>query len=211
MSLPLDPQKPLVVATHNPGKLAELRALLTPFGFTDLRSAGELGIPEPEETGESFADNALLKSRHAAKHSGFTSLADDSGLEVAALGGAPGIYSARWAGPEKDFSLAMQKIESGLKALGVEPNGAKAQFVCMLTLSMPQGRDKGFLGIVKGALTFPPRGARGFGYDPIFIPEHHERTFGEMEPSEKEKISHRGHAFAALIDYLQGRLPETAA
>lgn len=210
MSLVLDPAKPLVVATHNKGKLAELQALLAPLGFKDLRSAGELGIPEPEETGQSFADNAVLKSRHAAKHSGFAALADDSGLEVEALGGAPGIYSARWAGPNKDFTSAMKKIEEGIKTVGHEPNGAKAQFICVLALSVPGERDKGFLGMAKGTLVFPPRGTKGFGYDPIFIPENQARTFGEMEAEEKDRISHRAHAFAGFLDYLQGKVPEGA-
>lgn len=210
MSLLLDPAKPLVVATHNPGKLAELRTLLAPLGFKDLRSAGELDISEPEETGQSFADNAILKSRHASKQSGFAALADDSGLEVEALGGAPGIYSARWAGPDKDFALAMRKIEEGIKTVGQEPVGAKAQFICMLALTVPGQKDKGFLGVARGTLVFPPRGANGFGYDPIFVPEHHTRTFGEMAAEEKDKISHRAHAFAAFLDYLQGKAPEGA-
>lgn len=210
MAMILDPKKPLVVATHNTGKLKELQALLAPLGFTDLRAAGELGIPEPEETGSTFPDNAVLKARHAAQHSGFPALADDSGLEVEKMNGAPGIYSARWAGQEKDFSLAMRKIEEGLKTVGAEPKGANARFVCALALSIPDARDKVFLGVVNGTLTFPPRGSKGFGYDPIFVPDDDVRTFGEMEPHEKDRISHRAHAFAGLVDYLQGKLKESA-
>lgn len=210
MDLILDPKAPLVVATHNKGKLKELQALLAPLGFTDLRAAGDMGIPEPEETGETFADNAVLKSHHAAKHSGYAALADDSGLEVDILGGAPGVFSARWAGLEKDFTVAMNKIEEGIKTLGSEPNGASARFVCALSLSVPGQKHKVFLGLANGMLSFPPRGTKGFGYDPIFIPENEKRTFAEMEPAEKDRISHRAHAFSAMLEYLQGKLKASA-
>ncbi|MFO1241931.1 MAG: RdgB/HAM1 family non-canonical purine NTP pyrophosphatase [Rickettsiales bacterium] len=205
MSIILDPKQPLVVATHNKGKLVELQHLLAPLGFSDIRSAGELGVPEPEETGATFADNAVLKSEHASRQTGFAALADDSGLEVQALNGAPGIYSARWAGPNKDFGMAMQKIEEGLKVIKATPTGAKARFVCVLALSIPNQRSKAFMGTIHGTLIFPPRGNKGFGYDPIFIPENHTVTFAEMDPEEKDRISHRAHAFAGFLDFLKGK------
>lgn len=210
MELIIDPKAPLVVATHNKGKLKELQALLAPLGFKDLRAAGDMGIPEPEETGETFADNAVIKSSHAARHSGFMALADDSGLEVNILGGAPGVFSARWAGPDKDFSSAIKKIEEGIKTLGGAPDGAVARFVCALSLSVPGQKHKVFLGVANGTLAFPPRGTKGFGYDPIFTPDHEKRTFAEMEPAEKDRISHRAHAFSAMLEYLQGKLKASA-
>jgi len=180
----------LVVASHNPGKVREIEELLAPIGF-DVKGAAELGLDEPEETGTSFSENALLKARAAANVSGFASLSDDSGLCVAALNGAPGIYSARWAGPGKDFQAAMARVE---KELNGNPD-RRAYFVCVLALALPDGREETFEGRVYGSLTFPPRGERGFGYDPIFVPEGHRFTFGEMDPAAKHAMSHRAKAF----------------
>ena len=186
----------LVVATHNPGKLVELRALFAPFS-ADLVSAGELHLPEPEETGVTFAANAELKARAAALASGFPALADDSGLCVTALGDAPGVYSARWAGAQKDFGLAMARVESELKIKGFSTS--PAHFICALTLGFPDGHCESFEGRIDGALQFPPRGMRGFGYDPIFTPAGFTLTFGEMAPQAKHAMSHRARAFAQLI------------
>ena len=187
----------LVVASHNEGKVREIRDLLAPFAVT-TRSAKELNLPEPEETGTTFAANAQLKAEAAAKGAGMLALADDSGLEVEALGNAPGIYSARWAGEAKDFTAAMARIERELAAI---PNASKrARFVCALAIAHPDGRaTEIFEGTVEGTLTFPPRGSKGFGYDPIFIADGHTKTFAEMEPDAKHAISHRAHAFAKLI------------
>jgi XTP/dITP diphosphohydrolase len=187
----------LVVATHNPGKLEELKALFHPF-TDDLVSAGELGLPEPDETETSFRGNAGLKARAAALGSGLPALADDSGLAVAALGGAPGIYSARWAGQAKDFSVAMDRVRRELKEKGMD--SSDAEFVCALSLAFPDGHCETFEGRIAGRLTFPPRGTRGFGYDPIFVPSGFTETFGEMAPEAKHAMSHRARAFAQLID-----------
>jgi len=184
----------LVVASHNAGKVREIRELLAPFN-ADVRSAGELGLPEPEETGQSFIANAELKALSAAMGANVIALADDSGLAVSGLNGAPGIYSARWAGPEKDFALAMRKVEN---ALGSNPD-RKARFICALSLAWPDGHCETFEGAVIGDLTFPPRGNKGFGYDPIFIPQGFDITFAEMEPLEKHKMSHRADAFRQLV------------
>ncbi len=190
----------LVIATHNPGKLREIAELIEPFGV-DITSAAALGLPEPEETGASFAANAALKAHAAAAGAGHPALADDSGLAVAALGGAPGIHSARWAGPDKDFAAAMARVERELgaaaSASGVE--NRRATFVCALCLAYPDGRERAFEGRIEGRLTWPPRGGKGFGYDPMFVAEGDEITFGEMEPAEKHKISHRARAFAKLV------------
>jgi XTP/dITP diphosphohydrolase len=183
----------LVVASHNPGKLREIRALLAAYGL-DVRGAGELGLPEPEETGATFIANAELKARAAAAASGFYALSDDSGLAVAALDGAPGIYSARWAGPQKDFSFAMARIENELRTRGAVD--LRAKFVCALTLAAPDGAAESFQGEVHGRVTFPPRGTKGFGYDPIFIADGMDQTFGEIAPDEKHAMSHRARAFA---------------
>jgi len=183
----------LVVASHNLGKLREIRALLEPFGL-DIRGAGELGLPEPEETGATFIANAELKARAAAIASGFHALSDDSGLAVAGLDGAPGIYSARWAGPEKDFALAMARIEKELREKQARDFSAK--FVCALSLAAPGGAVQSFAGEVHGHLVFPPRGANGFGYDPIFIADGMNETFGEIAPAAKHAMSHRAKAFA---------------
>jgi XTP/dITP diphosphohydrolase len=184
----------LVVASHNPGKVREIDDLLRPHGVETLGAAA-LGLVEPEETGTTFAENAALKASAAAAASGLPALADDSGLVVAALNGAPGIYSARWAGPGKDFSVAMQKVEDALKG----QSDRRAAFVCALALAGPEGGLSVFEGRVDGTLLWPPRGDKGFGYDPMFVPNGYLITFGEMEPAEKHRISHRARAFAKLV------------
>jgi len=190
----------LVIASHNQGKLEEIAALLAPFGIATV-SAGALGLPEPEETGGSFEANAALKAEAAAAASGLPALADDSGLAVHALGGAPGIYSARWAGAAKDFRAAMARVQ---RELGERDRSAT--FVAVLALAWPDGGIELFRGEAAGSLVWPPRGERGFGYDPIFVPEGGAETFGEIEPAEKHKISHRAHAFARLVEgCLRGR------
>ena len=193
----------IVAATHNPGKVRELNDLLQPLGFTPV-SAGELGLAEPEETADTFQGNAELKAVAAAQAAGEVALADDSGLAVDALAGAPGIYSARWAGPQKDFALAMQKVEDGLAA-ETSPDGEidrRASFVSLLTLAWPDGSTVSFEGRVRGTLVWPPRGDRGFGYDPVFVAEGETETFGEMDPAKKHAISHRAVAFAKLKAWL---------
>ncbi|MDO8411616.1 MAG: RdgB/HAM1 family non-canonical purine NTP pyrophosphatase [Phenylobacterium sp.] len=195
MALKLEPGARLVVATHNPGKARELAAILE--NRFDLVTAGELGLPEPEETETTFVGNALLKARAAAQASGLIALADDSGLSVAALDGAPGVYSARWAGPDKDFGLAMAKVEERLQATGLED--CAAWFTCALAVAWPhEGPALVVEGRVDGQLTFPGRGRRGFGYDPIFTPDGGALTFGEMEPAAKDAMSHRARAFEKL-------------
>ncbi len=194
MALKLEPGAKLVVATHNPGKARELAAILD--NRFELVTAGELGLSEPEETEATFEGNALLKARAAAKASGLIALADDSGLSVAALDGAPGIYSARWGGPGKDFKSAMQKVEQRLEEAGAED--FSAWFTCALAVAWPDGPAVVVEGRVDGTLTFPGRGERGHGYDPIFIAHGREITFGEMDPVEKDQISHRALAFAKL-------------
>ena len=195
MALKLEPGARLVVATHNPGKARELAAILE--NRFDLVTAGELGLPEPEETETTFVGNALLKARAAARGSGLIALADDSGLSVAALDGAPGVYSARWAGPDKDFALAMAKVEARLEATGLKDRAA--WFTCALAVAWPdEGPALVVEGRLDGQLVFPGRGDRGFGYDPIFVPEGHDVTFGEMDPVVKDGISHRALAFAKL-------------
>jgi len=194
MALKLEPGARLVVATHNPGKARELAQILD--GRFELVAAGELGLPEPEETETTFAGNALLKARAAAEGSGLIALADDSGLSTAALDGAPGIYSARWAGPGKDFAIAMRNLEDRIVESGREER--EAWFTCALALAWPGGPAVVVEGRVDGTLTFPPRGDRGFGYDPIFTPEGGALTFGEMDPAVKDAMSHRARAFAKL-------------
>lgn len=183
-----------MIASHNPGKAREIADLLAPFGVAVV-SAATLGLPEPEETGTTFTANAELKARAAARGSGLPALADDSGLEVAALKGAPGIHSARWAGPNKDFAAAMKKIEDALQG----HDDRTARFICALALAWPDGHCEVFEGRVDGHLVWPPRGSRGFGYDPIFVPEGFDKTFGEMEPEAKHAISHRADAFRKLV------------
>lgn len=200
MNLKLIKGMRLVVATHNPGKVPEISALLG--GNYEIVTAGQLNLPEPDETETTFAGNAMLKARHAAQLSGEVSLADDSGLSVAALDGAPGIFSARWAGPGKDFAVAMKKVEERLEEIGA--TDWAAWFTSALAVAWPDGPCVVVEGEVHGQLTFPPRGDRGFGYDPLFIPDGDDLTFGEMEPAAKDAISHRTRAFAklkaALID-----------
>jgi XTP/dITP diphosphohydrolase len=190
----------LVIASHNPGKVREIAELVDPFGVT-VTSAGELGLAEPAETGTTFAENAELKARASAKDAGLPALADDSGLAVSALGGRPGIYSARWAGPDKDFRAAMDRVERELREVNGGPGGDRsACFVCALTLAVPDGSVRTFQGQIDGTLVYPPRGERGFGYDPVFVPEGHAVTFGEMDPAQKHAMSHRARAFRQLVD-----------
>jgi XTP/dITP diphosphohydrolase len=201
----------LVIATHNSGKLAEMRELLSPHGVTAI-SASELGLPEPEETGDSFAANAKLKAVAAADVAKLPAFADDSGLVVEALDGAPGIYSARWAGPSKDFNAAMSRIERLLEERGAnEPAQRKAHFVSALCVAWPDGHIEEVEARVDGTLVWPPRGSAGFGYDPMFLPDGHDRTFGEMSSIEKhglpplgKGLSHRARAFVKLAERCLG-------
>lgn len=197
--------KELVIASHNPGKIRELQELLAPFAVT-VHSAGEMGVEEPEETGQTFAENAALKAVHSASATGKLALADDSGLVVPALGGAPGIYSARWGGPAKDFALAMGRVERELTEKAGAAEGQSAHFISALCLAWPDGRTEIFEGRVDGTLTFPPRGSKGFGYDPIFLPHGQTQTFGEMEAAAKHAISHRARAFAKLVAFWERQL-----
>lgn len=194
MALKLEAGTKLVAATHNPGKVPEIAALLD--GRFEILTAGQLGLPEPEETESTFVGNALLKARHAADLSGHIALADDSGLSVKALDGAPGIYSARWAGPTKDFAMAMDKVAERLEEIGSEDRSA--WFTSALAVAWPNGPAVVVEGRVDGTLVFPGRGTRGFGYDPIFMPDGHQLTFGEMDPAAKDAMSHRARAFAKL-------------
>jgi XTP/dITP diphosphohydrolase len=197
----------LVIATHNPGKLKEMRELLMPHGITAV-SAGELALPEPKETGTSFAANARIKAVAAAGAAGLPAFADDSGLTVDALGGEPGIYSARWAGPKKDFQHAMQTVEDKLRDRGADgPGERRAHFVSALCVAWPDGHIEEFAASVDGTLVWPPRGDKGFGYDPMFLPDGHLRTFGEMAAEEKhglpphgQGLSHRARAFRKLAE-----------
>ncbi len=183
----------LVIATHNPGKLREIAELLAPFG-TRVLSAGELGLPEPIEDGDTFIANAEIKARASAEGSGKPALSDDSGLVVPALGGRPGIHSARWAGPDKDFGLAMRRAHED-----VGDKDRRAHFVSALALCWPDGHMETFEGTVHGTLAWPPRGTNGFGYDAMFQPDGHDITFGEFEPAAKHQISHRADAFRKLV------------
>ncbi len=190
----------LVVATHNPGKVVEINDLVRPFGL-DAVSAGELGLPEPEETEATFAGNARLKAVAAATASGLPSLSDDSGLEVECLDGDPGIYSARWAGPSKDFAIAMKKVADEVtERNGWVGAGPRANFVCALCIAIPGRTPQIFEGKVHGHLVWPARGSLGFGYDPMFLADGLSQTFGEMEPDAKHAISHRAIAFAKFVD-----------
>ena len=189
----------LVIASHNEGKVKEIRALLAPFGIEPI-SAAELGLAEPPETEDSFAGNARIKAHAAAKGANMVALADDSGLTVDALGGAPGVHTADWAETPngRDWMLAMRKVEDKLTALGPDTSRA-AQFVCTLVLAWPDGHDDLFEGKVHGHLVWPPRGEQGFGYDPVFVPDGENQTFGEMDPAKKHGMSHRADAFAKLV------------
>lgn len=194
----LAPGMQLVVASHNAGKVWEIKQLIAQFGLEAV-SAGELGLPEPEETEKTFQGNARLKAVAAAEASGLPALADDSGLAVACLGGAPGIYSARWAGPQKDFAVAMRKVAEEVEHRhGWTAPGPRANFVCALCLAWPDGEAEFFEGRVDGVLVWPIRGGRGFGYDPMFQPDGEDETFGEMEPARKHAMSHRARAFEAF-------------
>lgn len=194
MALKLEAGTRLVVATHNPGKARELAEILD--GRFEIVTAGALGLAEPDETEATFSGNALLKARAAAEASGLVALADDSGLSVKALDGAPGVYSARWAGPAKDFAEAMRKVEERLEEANADD--LSAWFTCALAVAWPDGPAVVVEGRVDGTLTFPPRGENGFGYDPIFVPEGHAQTFGELEPKAKDALSHRARAFEKL-------------
>ena len=197
MSRKLSPGR-LVIASHNAGKVREITELLGAYGMEPV-SAGALDLPEPEETGTTFIANAELKALASATASGLPALADDSGLCVSALGGDPGIYSARWAGESKDFALAMRKVQEALEAQG--PDAPRdAHFICALTLAWPDGHVESFEGRVDGHIVWPPRGEKGFGYDPIFIPEGHSITFAEMDPTAKHAMSHRADAFRQLVE-----------
>ncbi|MBL0925595.1 MAG: RdgB/HAM1 family non-canonical purine NTP pyrophosphatase [Sphingomonadaceae bacterium] len=197
----------LVIASHNAGKVREIRALLEPFGIEPV-SAGDLGLPEPEETGTSFVENALLKAHASAPAAGLPALADDSGLEVAALGGRPGVYTADWAerqwfeGEEgRDWYMAMGKVEGLLAEQGPTVDRS-ARFVCTLALAWPDGHAEVFEGKAEGSLTWPPRGTLGFGYDPVFVPAGRTETFAELDPAEKHAMSHRADAFKRLVEAL---------
>ena len=194
----LEPGK-LVIASHNAGKIREIRALLAPFGIEPV-SAGELGLPEPEETGTTFAENALLKAHASAQGSGLPALADDSGLCVAALGDAPGVYTADWAGPDRDWTRAMRLVEEKLQAKGaVTPEQRKAYFACTLCVVWPDAQERIFEGRAHGTLTWPPRGQLGHGYDPMFVADGQSLTFAELDPAEKNRISHRAKALEKLV------------
>jgi XTP/dITP diphosphohydrolase len=187
----------LVLATHNKGKYRENAALLAPFGL-EVLSAGDLGLPEPEETGSTFEANAVLKAKAAMAATGLPAIADDSGLDVPALGGQPGIYTARWAGPQRDFFIAMQRVHD---ELGDSPD-RRCFFVCNLSVAWPDGETASFEGRLEGELIWPIRGTRGFGFDPMFQPKGFDITFGEMDPAQKEAMSHRALAFAKLSEAL---------
>ena len=195
-------KKKVIVASHNSGKVREIKSLLKPYSFT-IQSASDLKIKEPKETGKNFIENAILKAKFVSKKSGCIALADDSGLCINLLNGEPGIYSARWAGKDKDFKLAIKKIEK--KLIKIDPNSNikyRSHFCCALALSFPNGQTISFQGKVYGQLQFPSKGLNGFGYDPIFVPNGYKKTFGEMNYSYKERISHRQKAFKKLKKYL---------
>ena len=193
----------IVIATHNAGKLREMRSLLEPFGLEAV-SAGDLGLPEPDETGETYAENARIKAHAAAKASGLVALSDDSGIDIDALDGRPGVHTADWAetGSGRDFAVAMERARREIAAAGVE-TPCPARFNAMLCLAWPDGGDEFFHGVAEGMFTWPPRGDQGFGYDPVFVPHAGDgRTFGEMTFAEKESLTHRAAAFAKLADWL---------
>jgi len=187
----------LVVASHNEGKVREIRDLLQPFAL-DVSSAAELDLPEPDETETTYRGNAILKAKAAAMASGLPALADDSGFEVMAIDKAPGLYSARWAGPGKDFTLAMENVHRSFLASGSED--LSCRFVCALSIAWPDGHDETVEGAIDGEMVWPPRGEKGFGYDPMFRPHGHDLTFGECDPDWKHEVSHRAVAFARLLE-----------
>jgi XTP/dITP diphosphohydrolase len=196
----LTPGDRLVVASHNRGKLREFETLLKPHGLSVVLAA-DLGLPEPDETGTTFEENAEIKAIAAAEAAKLPALADDSGVVVDALGGDPGVYSARWAGPAKDFAMAMAKVEEKLRATGaVTPAARRARFVAVLCLAFPDGFAELYRGEVEGTLVWPPRGSGGFGYDPMFVPTGLTRTFAEITPEEKHAVSHRARAFAKFAE-----------
>ena len=202
--------KTIVVASHNAGKIAEIRDLIGPLGF-EARSAADLAFAEPDETGTTFEENAAIKALASAQAAGIPALSDDSGLVIDALGGAPGVYTANWAEREdgsRDFAMAMQKVEDALTEKGATDDERSARFVSVLCLAWPDGHTEFFRGEVEGKVVWPPRGTKGFGYDPVFQPEGHERTFGEMsadekhgwKPGEAEALSHRARAFKRFVE-----------
>ncbi len=191
----------LVIATHNKGKLREIEAMLAPLHI-QVSASSDHNLEEPEENGETFEANAAIKSEYTTKATGKPALSDDSGLEVEALQGAPGIFSARWGGPQKDFYLAMDKVKAALDEVEALPP-YKANFTCVLALSLPEQPTLFFRGEVHGQLEFPPRGTQGFGYDPIFVPEGHTETFGEIDPAIKHQMSHRANAFSLFCEALK--------
>lgn len=212
MTLALDRSEPVLVASHNGGKISEFRELLQPLGYAVV-SAADKGLPEPDETGATFEENAAIKALAAARATGLLALSDDSGLAVDALGGEPGIRSARWAGPAKDFAMAMRNVEERLQASGATaPDARCARFVAVLCLAAPDGETRFFRGEVEGSLVWPPRGLLGFGYDPSFLPVGHERTFGEMSshekhgwrPGQRDALSHRARAFRLFAREMLG-------
>ncbi len=190
----------LVIATHNKGKLKEIADLLAPFNVQVI-SAGELNLPEPEETGVTFIENATIKALASAQAANLPALADDSGLAVHALNGEPGVYSARWAGESKDFVMAMGKINDMLN----DKEDKSAHFACALVLAWPDGHTEEFEGQVQGNISWPPRGEKGFGYDPFFVPVGHDKTFAELDLSVKQSMSHRANAFKLLIEACFGK------
>jgi XTP/dITP diphosphohydrolase len=197
----------LILASHNPGKIREIGALLAPLSITVI-PAGTIGLPEPAETGANFAENALIKARAAATAGGLPALADDSGLAVETLSGEPGVYSARWAGPARNFAMAMRSLEEKLRAAGASaPEQRRAEFICVLSLCLPEGWHQEFEGRVAGRVVWPPRGTLGFGYDPVFMPDGYDMTFGEMPPDAKHGISHRAAAFRKFYEYLEQQCP----
>jgi len=191
----------LIIASHNEGKVREFGELIAPLGISAI-SAATANIPEPEETGNTFAENAALKALHASNATNLPSLADDSGLVIPALDGAPGIYSARWAGPDKNFNAAFERIQKELEIKAPGALNAEAYFICVLALSIPGAPVQLFEGRIDGMLTFPPRGKKGFGYDPIFIPTGFNETFAQLDPGFKNSISHRAKAFEQFLAYL---------
>ena len=204
------PSNKLIIASHNQGKVTEIRDLLEPLGL-ELISAASLNLPEPEETANTFSGNARLKAEAATLATGFPAFADDSGLSVDALDGEPGIYSARWAGEGKDFSMAMKKVNAALCEADVNLKieaSRSASFFCALALSWPDNKTEIFEGSINGTLCWPPRGGNGFGYDPIFIPTGYDETFGEFDQKLKHSISHRAKAFAKFLSYVQNEYDE---